>query len=244
MVGLTREVTPLSTFDASLDYWSTSSTRSEVQSAPEEDIEDSNDIYGLEEVRFVHPSAISRFRERHQSFILFLLANILLAPLLAYAGLQIVASHPPIVSNTIMMSSGVKSMTSTDLVSFARLEHVDAYWLSSVPGDKYTINNAQGGINSITYIPAGVDQSTSSQATMSIMTYSNSALYSSQLKPLSNANATGTVTQNGVIVQYDSSAPNHMVVTFSNHPEIVVVDYPTTQTPASFIHDAESLTRI
>lgn len=234
----------MSSFDASFDYVSTNTRRSAVQAAPEEDIEDSNDIYALEEVEFVYPSAISRFNARHPAFILFLLANLLLAPALAYVGVQLVASHPPLVTNAIMMSSGVKTMTSTDLVSFAKLEHINAYWLSSVPGDKYTVNNAQNGIASISFIPTGAGQSTSNQAAMTIKTYADSAFYGSQLRPLSSASTMNTVTQNGVTVQYDSTAPNHMVVTFSNSPEIVAVDYPTVQTPASFMHDAQSLTRI
>lgn len=234
----------MSTFDASFDYVSTNSSRSAVQGAPEEVIDDSSDIYALEEVEFVYPSAISRFNDRHPAFIWFLFANILLAPVLAYAGVQLVASHPPMATNALMMSSGVRTMTSSDLVSFVNLEHIDAYWLKNAPGTKYTINNAQSGINSISYLPAGAGASASSQSQMSIKTYTNGELYSSQLKPLSSTDTMHTVTQNGITVQYDTSAPNHMAVLFSDKPEVVVVDYPTVQTPASFLRDALNLTRI
>lgn len=230
----------MSTYDASLDYRSTASARP-VTEQPKEDENEFNEIYSLEEINFVAPSAFARFREGHPGFLWFLAVNIVVAPLLAYAGLQIVESHAPSVSNAIMMSSGIQSLTAAELVDYVRLGHGTAYWLDAAAGDKYTIDSSHNGVNLISYLPAGATPSGPNHATLNIKTYRDITVYNSQLRPLSSSENAQVVTPYGAIVQYNASSPNHMIVSFRDRPEIVAVDYPSVQTPTSFIQDADRL---
>lgn len=240
----------MTTYDASLDYWSAHSTRPTQEYASNSiademvEVDDINEIVSLEELTFDRPSAIRRFNGSHPGFIWFLLANVLVTPLLVYAGFQIVASHPPTVLNALMISSGAQSMSAGDLVTLVKSEDKLAYWIKPVPGDTYTKNSTQDGVNSISYIPSDAKLSDLNQVNLTIKTYRNIAVYNAQLQPLSAANDTTITTATGANVQYSKASLNRMIVSFTHKPEIVVVQYPTVQNVTTLVRDAKSLVPI
>jgi len=237
-------------YDASLDYWSVGNTRSAVADATNVVVEEDfgvnaiNEIVLLEELTFNKLPSSGRFRESHPGFLWFVLANIFITPLLVYAGFQIVNSHPPTVLNALMISSGSQTISAADLVTLVRSEHKLAYWISPVAGDSYSNNSTEEGVNSVSYMPSGMRPKDLSQVSLTIKTYKDIAVYNKQLQPLAGPNETVITTANGTNVEYDEGLPNRMIVSFPRKPEIVVVQYPTTQNVTILMRDAANLTPI
>lgn len=240
----------MTTYDASLDYRSVGNTRSVVANATKvvakEDfrVDELNEIVSLEELIFNKPRSASGFRQTHPRFLWFVLVNIILSPLLVYAGFQIVNSHPPMVLNALMISSGSQTISAADLVTLVKSEHKLAYWINPVAGDSYSNNSTAEGVNSISYMPSGARPKDLIQVSLTIKTYKDIAVYNEQLRPLAGPNETVITAANGTNVEYNEGLPDRMIVSFPRKPEIVVVQYPTTQNVTVFMRDAASLTLI
>lgn len=236
----------MTTYDASLDYWTERATqlgKTAGSAKIESDfgVDEINEIVALEDLAFNKPPSSSRFRETHPRFIWFVLANIILSPLLVYVGFQILDSHPPTVLNALMISSGSQTISAADLVTLVKSEHKLAYWVNPVAGDSYSNNSTEEGVNSISYMPAGARPKDLSQVSLTIKTYRDMAIYNEQLQPLAGPNETVITTANGTHIEFDEGLPNRMIVSFPRKPEIIVVQYPTTQNVTTLMRDAANL---
>jgi len=240
----------MTTYDASLDYWSVGSIRPITKYATNNVVEEMfeveiiKEIVSLEELTFKTPGFFRRFDKSHPGLLWFLLVNTLLAPILVYANFQIVPSQASTVFNALMVSSGAKTLSADNLVTLVKSNNRLTYWIKSVPGDMYSNNSTQDGVNSISYIPSNAKLSDLRQVDLTVKTYKNFAIYTSQLQPLVGPNETMVTTATGTIVEFNKGFSDRMIVSFTKKPEIVVVQYPTTQDVTTLMRDARSLVPI
>lgn len=224
----------MTTYDASLDYWSEDSTwraSGRSQSEAGSEFED----YGLDE-----PSLRDLRRESRNHFIGFVLLNLLFWPILVYAGLLFSESHSPLATKTIAVSDG-QSITADQLISAVTARGRSVFWLNGISGDTYSENSSVSGLDVISYIPASTNLSTPRSFDLVIKTYRDTNFFNSQLHPLSGADDAAIEKVGGVTITYSPSSPDHSVVTFKDRPQVVTIDYPSFQGLSTLVADAENL---
>jgi hypothetical protein len=173
-----------------------------------------------------------------------LLIGSIIGSLFIFTGLQVAQSHAPATVNQVAVSSGIQSMSAAELVQTIKAENRTVYWLNSKQGDSYTNSSSANGIDQIFYRPVGSNASDLSQFDVSIGTYRDYSTYEAQPHPFLGANGRTITLPSGATVTYNTASPNQAVVQFSNKPEIVVINYPATQTVPTIMSDAENLVPI
>jgi hypothetical protein len=227
----------MTTYDASLDYWSEDSTRP-IPSHAVIGMEDEFDEFTADE----HTYADLR-RESRNRFLRFLLLNIVIWPILVYVGLQFSESHSPKVAKTLAVS-GAQSMNADQLIATVKSQGRPVFWLNRLSGDTYSENSAVSGVDIISYLPEGTKLSTPGQLDLVIETYRDSNLFNIQLHPLSGTADTTVENVGGVTVTYNPASPDHSVVTFKDRPQIVAISYPGFQSVSTLVMDAQNLAPI
>lgn len=227
----------MTTYDASLDYWSEDSTRP-ITAHAVIDMEDEFDELTVD----ANTYAVLR-RDNRNRFLRFVLLNILIWPVLVYIGLQFSESHSPHVLKTLAVS-GAQAMTADQLIATVNSQGRPVFWLNRISGDSYSENSAVSGVDVVSYLPEGTKLSTPGQLDLVIKTYRDSNLFNVQLHPLSGTADTTVENVGGVTVTYNPASPDHSVVTFKDRPQIVSITYPGFQTISTLVMDAQNLAPI
>lgn len=173
-----------------------------------------------------------------------LLIGSIVGSLFIFTGLQVAQSHAPATVNRVAVSSGVQSMSAAELVQTIKAENRTVYWLKAKQGDSYTNSSSANGIDQIFYQPVGTHASDLNQFDVNVGTYRDFSTYDAQPHPFLGVNGRTITLPSGATVTYNTASPNQAVVQFSNTPEVVVLNYPGTQTVPTIINDAESLVPI
>lgn len=225
----------MTTFDASQDYWSGISTRLGRSSFQVE----------MDEAIAAVDQRIRADRSRARNrFLRFVLANLLVWPIVAFIGFQVMDSHKPAVSKALLKTSGAQSMSADELTSIVRGQARPIFWLGRLSGDTYSENSTVSGVDVITYLPENATPQTASQLDLVIKTYRDSNIFIVQLHPLSGTADTTVENVGGVTVTYNPASPDHSVITFKNRPQIVSLTYPAFQTISTLVMDAQNLDSI
>ncbi len=225
----------MTTFDASQDYWSDTSTRlgrSSFQVEMEEAIAAADQRIRADR------------RQARNHFLRFVLVNLLIWPIVAFIGFQVMDSHKPEVSEALLKTSGAQSMTADELISVVRGQERPIFWLGRLSGDTYAENSTVSGVDVISYLPEHATPQTARQLDLIIKTYRNSNIFNAHLRPLSGTPDTTVEIVGGVTVTYRPASPNHSVVTFKDRPQVVTLTYPAFQTVSTLVMDAQNLDSI
>lgn len=173
-----------------------------------------------------------------------LLIGSIIGSLFIFTGLQVAQSHAPATVNQVAVSSGVQSMSAAELVQTIKAENRTVYWLNAKQGDSYTNSSSANGIDQIFYRPAGTRASDLNQFDVNVGTYRDYSTYDAQPHPFLGANGRTITLPSGATVTYNTASPNQAVVQFRDKQEVVVINYPGTQTVPTIINDSESLVPI
>jgi nitrate reductase NapE component len=219
----------VTTFDASLDYWSDRDVVPSVKSRAQE---------------YVAFDTHEEGRKSRSGFLSFLLLNILLWPILVFVGLQVSASHSPGALKSLMTSAGVQSMTANQLVATVKHQGRTVFWLNAKQGDSYSNSSSTPGVDHISYRPAGSNISNLNQFDVMIGTYRDFSTYLAQPHPFLGVLGRTVTLSTGGTLTYNQKSPNRAIVAFAAKPEIVVLDYPSTQGLSTLINDAQNLVPI
>ena len=226
----------MTTCDASQDYWSDSSTRLARSSFH---VEMDEAIASL-----VPRSRADRRQVARSRFLRFLLMNLLVWPTVMFIGFQIAQSHSPVVSKSLLKTSGAQAMSSGELIAIVKGQGRPVFWLNRLSGDTYSENSTVSGVDVITYLPENATAQSRSRFDLVIKTYRDSNIFNIQLRPLSGTADTTLEKVGGVTVTYNPASPDHSVVTFKNRPQVVSLAYPGFQTISTLIMDAQNLAPI
>lgn len=168
----------------------------------------------------------------------------ILGSLLVFVGLQVADSHAPVAINEVMVSSGVQTMSATELIQTVKAENRTVYWLSSKLGDSYSNSSLTDGVDQISYRPVGSNVSDLNQFDVMVGTYKDFSTYDAQPHPLLGANSRSIDLGGGTTLTYSTASPNRAIVAFASSPEIVVLNYPAVQPVPTLINDAQNLVTI
>lgn len=169
------------------------------------------------------------------------LITAIVGSIVVFTGLQVADSHAPAAISATTVASGVQTMSAAELVQTINKENRTVYWLDSKPGDSYTNNSSDQGIDQIIYHPEGADITNLNQFDVIVETYADYALFDSQPHPLLGANERSTTLANGATVTYNVASPDQAVVQFINKAQVVVLNYPAAQAVPTIINDASRL---
>lgn len=169
------------------------------------------------------------------------LVTAIVGSIVIFTGLQVADSHIPAAISQPAVATGLQNMSATELIQSVGSENRTVYWLNSKPGDSYINISLANGIDQVIYRPEGAD---AAQFDVIVETYASYSLYESQPHPLLGANGRTTTLDSGATVTYNSVAPHRAVVQFPTEPQVVVINYPTTQAIPTIINDATNLVPI
>jgi CheY-like chemotaxis protein len=161
----------------------------------------------------------------------------------AILGLQLSNSHAP-AAHSVVAASGTRPMSATGLIQNVPTKNGKVYWLNVKQGDTYSVNSVVPGVDQITYLPKGSNISKLNQFDVVIGTYRDISTYNAQPHPFLGANGRTVTLSNGSTLSYNQMSPDRAVVSFPNKSELVVLNYPTTQTLPTLIKDAQNLVPI
>lgn len=183
-------------------------------------------------------------RHARNRFLRFILANLLVWPVIAFIGFQVVDSHKPAVSKALLKTSGAQSMSADELTSIVKGQDRPIFWLGRLSGDTYSENSTVSGVDVITYLPENATPQSARQLDLVIKTYRDSNVFNVQLHPLSGTADTTVENVGGVTVTYNPASPDHSVVTFKDRTQVVSLTYPAFQTISTLVMDAQNLDSI
>lgn len=225
----------MTTFDASLDYWSDTSQRPAQPNLAINVDYAAREIMSSKNVNGENSRRNARFR-----YLRFLLLNILIWPILVYVGLQLSESHSPKVLKSLAVS-GAQSMNADQLVATTKALERPVFWLNRLSGDTYAENSSISGVDVITYLPEGTNLQTPGPLDLVVKTYRDANTYNVHLHRLSGAADTTVENVGGVSVIYNPASPDHSIIKFKDRPQIVTISYPSYQTVSTLVMDAQNL---
>ena len=158
-----------------------------------------------------------------------LLVGAVLGSILVFTGFQVADSHAPASLNHIVVTSGMPTMSATELIQYVKTKNHTVYWLNAKQGDSYSDNSSVGGVDKISYHPEGSNIADLSQFDVIIGTYQDISTYDAQPHPFLGANGRTFTLSNGATLTYNQMSPNLALIAFPDKPEIVVLNYPATQ---------------
>lgn len=222
----------MTTYDASQDYWSDNPTRLGRSSFQ---------VEMDEAIAAVGQRIRTDRRHARNRFLGFILANLLVWPMVMYIGFQISHSHSPSVSKTLLVTSGAAAMNAEGLIAAVVVQGRPVFWLNHLSGDTYSENSATPGVDVISYLPENATPQFANQLDLVINTYKDSNVYKEQLRPLSATADTTVENVGGVTVTYNPASPDHSVISFKSRPQIVAITYPEFQSVSTLVTDAQNL---
>ena len=243
MVALTKEVT-LSSLNSSLNNSKFVSTRVNSDYAANKEVVETEENTFFEGTAKIARTVLGRLNQAHPGIKWFLFFNFIVAPVLVFAAMQIVAAHSPSVSKSLLISSGAKSVTADELVQSVVIKGKTVFWLDRLSGDTYSHSSIQEGVDVVTYVPQSSAAPYLSTPDLVITTYRNLGIFNSQLRPLEGTKDNTVELFGRVEVSYNPASTNHATVFFKNRPEVAVISYPANQAVSTLVNDAQSLTPI
>lgn len=225
----------MTTYGASLDYWTDSTMPSgrTISSVISKNI-----------MTPTAPAVASSRRANRNRFLRFLLINALIWPLLAFVALQVFESHSPAVSKSLLKISGAQAMTADELTSIVSGQGRPIFWLGRLSGDTYSENSTVRGVDVITYLPENATPQFANQLDLVVKTYRDTNIFNVRLHPLSGTADTTVENVGGVTVTYNPASPDHSVVTFKDRPQVITMTYPGFQSISTLVMDAQNLAPI
>jgi hypothetical protein len=190
------------------------------------------------------PSPLIEEEQGSLGFGRLLMIGTILGSLLVFTGWQVADSHAPAAPEEVTVASGVQTMSAAELIQSIKVNNKTAYWLNAKPGDSYSDNSSTEGVDQISYRPEGSNISNLNQYDVMIGTYRDFSTYDAQPHLLLGANGRTVTLSNGATLTYNQMSPERALVAFPDQAEIVVINYPTTQTVPTLINDAENLVQI
>jgi hypothetical protein len=178
------------------------------------------------------------------SFGWLLLVGAVIGSLLVFGGVQVANSRDPATSKQIVVASGAQTMSAHELIQSVKAKGRTVYWLNARQGDSYLNNSSTSGIDHISYRPEGSNISNLNQFDVMIGTYRDYSTYLAQPHPFLGALGRTVTLSNGGTLTYNQMSPDRALVAFPDKPEIVVLNYPTTQGLSTLINDAQKLVPI
>jgi len=185
---------------------------------------------------------VTRYRKSHPHFIFYLGLDAVLSGLLIVGGFHFLGPSTWVAHEKFVLAHpGVIPMPLDNFLDYVSREPESIYWLGSAPGDKYTVDRANGDGAMVTYFPSGSSSANANQPKETIETYKNLAAYATDVHPLMGTNSTKIVTASGTTVEFDEGSMNYENVTFKGKPEIVIISYPASQLAMTLMKSANNL---
>lgn len=224
----------MTTYKASLDYWSQRPQRP-LKSTAFVEVETD-----LDEDEIGEFTVVETRRESRNRYLRFLLLNLLVWPILVFVGLQVSQAHTP----KALAVSGARSLSADQLVTAVQSHGRPVFWLNRLSGDTYSENSSVNGVDTVSYLPEGTNVQSPKQLDLVIKTYRDSNVFNVQLHPLQGTADTTVESAGGITVVYNPAAPDHSVVTFKDRPQVVAITYPSFQSLSTLMMDAQNLALI
>lgn len=189
-------------------------------------------------------STLGRFNQFHPRVKWFLLFNLVITPLIVFTVMQLVASHSPSITKSLIFTSGAKTITADKLVQSVASTGRSVFWLDRLSGDTYSHSSINDGVDVVTYVPQSANPAYLNTPDLVITTYRSLEIFNAQLRPLQGTKDNTVELFRQIEVAYNPAAPDHATVFFKNRPEIAVINYPANQAVSTLINDAQSLAPI
>lgn len=202
------------------------------------------DNFSADESFSYPPSPFIEEAPAPRSFVSRLIGGAVLGSILVFTGVQVASSHAPATQNQVAVVSGVQTMSAGELIQNVKSQGKSVYWINTRAGDSYSESSATLGVHQIFYRAEGSDASLLNQFDVMIGTYQDQATYDAQPHPFLSGESSTLNLSTGATLTYNQTASNRAIVTFPDKPEIIVLNYPTTQAVPIMINDAESLVLI
>jgi hypothetical protein len=190
------------------------------------------------------PSAFLKEEPKPRRLGSVLLAGAVFGSVLVFAGVQVANSHPPATLAQSVVASEAQSMSAAELIQNVKAKNRTVYWLTAKQGDSYSASSSTGGVDQISYRLAGSDISNLNQFDVMIGTYQDYSTYDAQLHQLLGSNGRTLNLSKGITLTYNQASPVRAIVTFSDRPEIIEINYPASQAVPTLINDAQNLAPI
>ena len=185
-------------------------------------------------------AALSRYERSHPHFFWFLALDAVLSIALIFAGFQIYGSGES--STERLAHAGYVVMSSEQLVDHLAKDGLNAYWLGSIRGAEYTVNDELRGIVDVMYLPKGTEASDDNVFMYEVKTYKNREVWDSHTHPIKSSVNTTTIQVNtNISIKINKASMKGVIATFGDNPVIVAIAYPKPQTLKDMIKNVESL---
>lgn len=185
-------------------------------------------------------AALARYERSHRHFLWFLALDAVLSIALVVGGYHLFLTHSSTTESSEPQEISVVS--SSGLISKAKVENMDAFWLGPVSGYKYTVNDQEVGIVDIFYWPGATGNLDDKAFLYEVKTYERQEVWNAHTHPFkANANTTTISVNRNVSIKINKSSMKGVIATFADKPEIVAIAYPKPQTLDSMIKNVESL---
>jgi hypothetical protein len=186
-------------------------------------------------------SIAHKYSREHPRFKWLILLDAIITSLLIFGGVSYASQSSSLLRSMHLFNSGAKVISLADMTDHMKVAHTSAYWMGPISGVKYTyVDNSDSRIT-ITYWPLNSNTDVVTERKFTVETFSDMAVYSRNLHPLEDPNSTKIVAPNGMTVQFNQASLDHEIVTFRDHPEVVVIDYPVWQLETVLMNNAEAL---
>jgi hypothetical protein len=139
--------------------------------------------------------------------------------------------------------NGVMKMSASGLINHAKKGRAVVYWVGKRDGESYTHNDFDSKKVIITYMTNGKSPIRGDMPAMAVTTYQDLATYKASLHPISSGHLICKKIRHS-IVKFEPLEPTSETITFTDRPQVIVIDYTEPQDPQVLLKNAKSLSRI
>lgn len=176
--------------------------------------------------------------------VLRLLSMAFIGSVLGFAGMQINNAHAVSSFSEFRVAAGLQTMSAIELTRSIQATGKTVYWLGDRQVNSFSNNTLTTGLDQISYRQGELGELPINQFQVIVKTYQSAVDHDRRLHPLLSGEERTITLSNGASLTYNQDSTDKATVKFSDKPQVVELQYPTSQPLPILINDAASLVTI
>lgn len=131
-----------------------------------------------------------------------------------------------------------------NFLDYMTREEAGIFWIGPREGNKYTIETVNHKFHRIAYFLNNAYSTPLDQPKLTVTTYINQKTFLEGVRELIGSQTEKRLLSGGNTIEFATKSPKSAVITFPTRPEIVAIDFQTTESKEALIAAADKLKEI
>lgn len=187
----------------------------------------------------------TNYHRTHPHFLIYLAIDAIITVSLITTGFHYFGPPIGIQHERFMLEHpGIVPAPVDNFLDYMTREEAGIFWIGPREGNKYTIETVNHKFHRIAYFLNNAYSTPLDQPKLTVTTYINQKTFLEGVRELIGSQTEKRLLSGGNTIEFATKSPKSAVITFPTRPEIVAIDFQTTESKEALIAAADKLKEI